>query len=228
MIIDPDGMGEDGWFKPKGGDHSVYNKDINSQKDLDDRGIKGTFTSIQGGVEITEQGKVHLMNKDGAEKFITPVLPEVTVSASKVNKNSSSNAPWMDYAQREIGQKEGEVYGNPTNKRIVGYVNLTGLKTTSDKQYAWCAAFANWSLKQAGIKGAGARGNDYLNWGEPLDEPEYGAVAVFKTGHVGFYAGRKGKNYKILHGNWGNKVELSNYIKPSEINKFRFPKSYRK
>lgn len=41
----------------------------------------------------------------------------------------------------------------------------------------WCASYVHGCLNQAGHKGAGA--NNYLKWGKHLENPVYGAIAVF-------------------------------------------------
>lgn len=103
---------------------------------------------------------------------------------------------------------------------------FTKIRTPNIKTHSnGCASFVQWCLGQNGIKGAGAAGKSYLNWGVKLDKPKYGAIAIFTTGHVGFYmATMKTGNYLILHGNWSDKVSKSDNIKPSEIKQFVFPK----
>ncbi|WEK18861.1 MAG: TIGR02594 family protein [Candidatus Pedobacter colombiensis] len=149
--------------------------------------------------------------------------------ASEVNSKSSMNAkgsgtPWMDHAFMEKGQREQNPGNNP---RIIMYLNSAGNKSKNDET-PWCAAFAHWSMSKANIKGAGPTGNNWSTWGRGLDKPAYGAIAVFRTGHVGFVAGEKSNgSLVILHGNWSNAVSLSTYgISRSDIRLYRFPTTF--
>ncbi len=73
-----------------------------------------------------------------------------------------------------------------------------------------------------GIKGAGASGKSYENWGIHLDEPKYGAVAIFNTRHVGFYFWEDIKKGYVKIGNWSDRVIIST-IKSTEIKEYRYP-----
>ncbi len=141
---------------------------------------------------------------------------------TKSDKILNSETPWMDTALKEkaSGVKE-EPNGSNSGPKVNEYLKFSGVSSPNQ----WCAAFVNWCLGQNGIKGAGAVGNNYKKWGLKIDNPKYGSIAIFKTGHVGFYMETMPNgNYKIIHGNWANRVEISDYIKPNEINMFVFPK----
>jgi len=56
----------------------------------------------------------------------------------------------LEIARAEIGTKE--MQGKTANPRILEYHQTTKLKALSD-EVAWCSAFVNWVLKQAGIEG---------------------------------------------------------------------------
>jgi RHS repeat-associated protein len=83
---------------------------------------------------------------------------------SKANTKSENYTPWMDVAKGEIGVKE---INGINSSRIVSYFDATNLMGQSKTKTApWCAAFANWSISQAGIKGTGsALGSSFSNWG---------------------------------------------------------------
>ncbi len=130
-------------------------------------------------------------------------------------------APWMAFAKSQKGQSE---WTNGKNPKIAEYFKSAGV--VSDQSDWWCAAFVHWSLAQSGIVGAGINGNAYKDWGVSIAEPKYGAIAIFKTGHVGFYVGSNGSNLIILHGNWSNRVDESDYITPGQIQEYRFPIGY--
>jgi uncharacterized protein (TIGR02594 family) len=75
---------------------------------------------------------------------------------------------------------------------------------------AWCAAFVNWCLQQAGAPTLGyATARSWLQFGTPIPMPEYGCIVVIKpagstgstTGHVAFYEARKGDVLTLIGGN---------------------------
>src|SRR2546428_8462821 len=117
--------------------------------------------------------------------------------------------PWMKYALQEYGVRE--VTGTGCNASIAAYFTTVGLGP--DDETSWCSAFANWCMKQAGIKGTGrATARSWLHWGNlSLGIPCYGAVTVLWRGkpnswqgHVAFYVGTQGKKLLLLGGNQGN------------------------
>jgi uncharacterized protein (TIGR02594 family) len=85
-------------------------------------------------------------------------------------------------------------------------VGLTGKKGDDE---AWCSAFANWCMRQAGIRGSmGGLARSWLTWGGVcLAEPVFGAVTVLARppnpnhGHVSFYVGEQGGELLLLGGN---------------------------
>jgi uncharacterized protein (TIGR02594 family) len=138
-----------------------------------------------------------------------------------------AGTPWIDAAYTEYNKGIAEIPGAAHNPRIIEYLKSAGLSGDYLKdETGWCASFVHFCLKQADITGAGARPHAYDTWGQSLDGPAYGALAVFKTSHIGFVVGQNGDNLIILHGNWSNKISLSDYIKPSEIQYYRYPTGY--
>lgn len=132
------------------------------------------------------------------------------------------NAPWMDIARKEIGQKE--IAGHGDNPRILSYHASTTLKATNDET-PWCSSFVNWCLKQVGIKGTdSAAAGSWLHWGTP-SVPVPGAITVicsskgtdrsFSTSgaHVGFLLEETATHYRLLGGNQGNSVKESKFPK---------------
>lgn len=88
------------------------------------------------------------------------------------------------------------------------------------RQTAWCAAFANAALAQAGIEGTGSlAARSFETWGEGVDPSQAmpGDVAVFSrpeggpnAGHVGFFAGyNPDGSIRVLGGNQGNSVSYA-------------------
>jgi uncharacterized protein (TIGR02594 family) len=132
--------------------------------------------------------------------------------------NKDLGAPWIDTAQLEIGQKE--VPGAKANPRILEYFAASrywGKDDTGGKN-AWCGSFAAWVLTKHGFippKNA-FRATEWLNFGQRLDKPVYGAVG-FKPrkggGHVSFIVGQSedGLHYYMLGGNQGDAVNVTKY-----------------
>ncbi len=122
----------------------------------------------------------------------------------------------LQVAAKQIGMNE-------TDQRVAlqeymsnGGVNLDPAVT------AWCAAFVNATLAQTGQQGTGSNmARSFLEWGQPVDQPQRGDLAVFSRGdpngpygHVGFFDGyNEDGTLRILGGNQGasGEVSYSNY-----------------
>ena len=194
------------WIKKSGTNQWVWDKNVNSQSEAIKKYGKGTeYASGKDGLTYSSSwGNVKLL-ENGNWKI---------TSETALNSRAQD---WIIVAKKEIGRKETEENSGP---RINEYLKSAGVSSPN----AWCAAYVHWSFKQVGIKGAGALGKNWLKWGVELEKPIYGSVAVFNTGHIGFYLGtNKNGTYSILHGNWGDKVVISTYINPEEIKSFRYP-----
>lgn len=96
---------------------------------------------------------------------------------------------------------------------------------------AWCAAFVNWCLTQAGAPHLGyATAKSWVDFGTPVAHPVYGCITIIKpskstgstTGHVAFYVERVGDFVKLLGGNQGDKVSESKFRESSVI-AYRWP-----
>jgi len=89
---------------------------------------------------------------------------------------------------------------------------------------AWCAAFVNWCLKEAGSPYLGyATASSWLEFGTPLSAAVHGCIVVMPamsstgggTGHVGFFVKQEGKLTCVLGGNQHDEVNITRYgIKP--------------
>lgn len=135
------------------------------------------------------------------------------------------NPTWFQIAQKEIGVHE---YTDGENPRILEYDDATSLHAKQD-EVPWCSAFANWCMRQAGIKGTGlANARSWLDWGDKLQEPVEGCVVVLRrgappSGHVAFYAGSPTPGViKLLGGNQGDQVKYS-YFKTADVLGYRWP-----
>jgi uncharacterized protein (TIGR02594 family) len=121
---------------------------------------------------------------------------------------------WVLQAENNIGVKE--VKGATHNPVIVQYwkdIRRGGIK---DDETPWCAAFVGSMLERCGIQSTRFESaKSYLSWGEKLDRPVYGCVAVFSRdggGHVGFVVGKdKAGNLLVLGGNQDDAVNVKSF-----------------
>lgn len=143
-----------------------------------------------------------------SHKFLAPVLasPE------------PEEFPWMPVALAEEGVKEFP--GDADNPRIVEYLQSTTLPAplSSQDETAWCSAFANWCVERSGYEGTdSAWARSWLKWGKRLVKPRRGCVAVLTrgtdSGHVGFWVGETKTTVRLLGGNQGDEVCISEYEK---------------
>ena len=117
-------------------------------------------------------------------------------------------------AARQIGMNERDQKAALTEFLRNGGQNLDPTTT------AWCAAFVNSAIKQAGGTGTNSlAARDFLKWGEAVQDPQMGDIAVFSRGdpdgwqgHVGFFKGMNPDGtIRVLGGNQGDAVSIANY-----------------
>lgn len=114
----------------------------------------------------------------------------------------SALPPWIRVALKEVGVEE-------PNPRILDYFKDTDYPDPTART-AYCAAFANYCLDQAGYKGSGhANAVSFQDWGRDVSKTRpLGCVAVFAFGptehHVSFWMG----NGKFLGGNQTREHEV--------------------
>lgn len=149
--------------------------------------------------------------------YLVPVVAE---------PGSDDDPAWLRAAAGESGTRE--VPGPADNPRILEYHRQTSLQA-SDDSVPWCSSFTNWCMRQAGVAGTNsAAARSWLGWGQRLDEPRNGCVVVLKRGtnpahgHVGFYVGDGAGSIRVLGGNQGNQVKVSQYPK-SMLLGYRWP-----
>jgi flagellar protein FlgJ len=152
----------------------------------------------------------------------------------------ASRAPWMVPAQEEFEKGVRRRPGRDRNDpRILEYFKATPAldrHAAAVDETAYCAAFANWCLGRAGLKGTGsALALSFKKWGRQTrdNRPALGAVALVKlesgSYHVTFVAGisRDGKRIATLGGNQGNAHEVSHsYCPKSWVVTYRYPTDY--
>lgn len=124
------------------------------------------------------------------------------------------NSQPMELAASLIGK--GEV---PDRAVIQEYLQNGGINL-DPATTAWCAAYVNATLGQAGYEGTGSNmARSFLNYGEAVDAPQRGDLAVFSRGdpngpygHVGFFDTiNPDGTIRVLGGNQGDAVSYSNY-----------------
>lgn len=143
-------------------------------------------------------------------------VPAPVAPAPPSAAGPGADPPWLAIAKSEMAKEIFEIKGDEHNPEILKYLASTTI--ASDPSYmkdetAWCAAFVNWCLKQAGIKGANsAKARDWYDcgWGHKIDAPVIGCITVLwrervdhpeRLGHIGFYMGEKDGGILLLGGN---------------------------
>ena len=141
-------------------------------------------------------------------------------------------APWYQVALEELAHGVVEVEGEANNPRILEYHATCDLQATNDET-AWCSAFVNWCMIQAGRTGTNdAAARSWLQWksGSKIASPKLGCVAVFARGtkpwegHVGFFASEDDGYVQVLGGNQGNAVSVAPRAK-SKLLAYLWPKT---
>lgn len=122
--------------------------------------------------------------------------------------------PWLKTALEEVGV--AEVPGSGNNPRILEYHHQTRLNASQD-DVPWCSSFANWVMRQNGVKGSGeANARSWLDWGVE-SKPRLGAVVVLSRsqnpalGHVGFMLAQRGGIVHLVSGNVNDQVTVDGF-----------------
>jgi uncharacterized protein (TIGR02594 family) len=144
-------------------------------------------------------------------------------------QNKELGAPWIDTAQQEIGVREFP--GKKANPRILEYFKASKFweKDDTGEKNAWCGSFAAWVLIKHGFTPPrdAFRAKEWLNFGQSLDKPVYGALGIKARkggGHVSFIVGQSkdGSKYYMLGGNQDDAVIVKEYS-ASVWSNFVFP-----
>jgi len=136
--------------------------------------------------------------------------------------------PWMTVALRELGV--AAFAAGQSNPRITEYHEGTNIRGYDDKA-SWCSSFVNWCLANAGVEGTGsALARSWLDWGEPIETPRLGCIAVLYRddpagwkGHVGFFLRIDGERIHLLGGNQLGEVREHDYPLESVLG-YRWPR----
>lgn len=124
---------------------------------------------------------------------------------------------WLKLARADLGVKE--IAGAQHNPAVLAYFARAGFPQIDDDETAWCAAFANAKLEDAGYAGSKSlAARSFLSWGKKVTKPYPGCIVVFWRvsprswqGHVAFYVGETADKIRVLGGNQGNAVTVAEY-----------------
>lgn len=147
-----------------------------------------------------------------------PALPEVPPAKELPPSDADyKSLPWMKLAYSYVGVHE--IAGPKSHPKIAEWLKAVG-QNGSD-EIAWCAAFANAVLREAGYKHTKrATARSLLDLPGKLDHPKPGSIVVFWRGsiqgwqgHVGFVekVSSDGRNIRVLGGNQSDEVNSSWY-----------------
>ena len=128
------------------------------------------------------------------------------MTALRMQVDTLRAATWLRIARGELGVRAFDA--GASNPRITEYHAGTNIAGHDDKAN-WCSSFVDWSLGRAGVAGTGsALARSWLEWGDAIDEPRPGCIAVLWRddprswkGHVGFFVRHDGDAVVLLGGN---------------------------
>lgn len=132
---------------------------------------------------------------------------------------------WIAEARKNLGISEIE--GPQHAAEILQYwkdIKRGGIK---DDETPWCAAFVGAMLERSGIRSTRFESaKSYLDWGDALQGPVYGCIAVLSRsggGHVGFVVGQDAAgDLMILGGNQADAVNIKAFP-CSRVISYRWP-----
>ncbi len=138
-------------------------------------------------------------------------------------------APWMEHAWAEVGQRE--LAGPASNPRIAAYYRHAGHGEVASDEVPWCAAFVGACLARAGLEPSRSlMARSYLDWAAALAGPRLGAVVVLSRGgdasqgHVGFLVGWTSSEVYLLGGNQSDAVNVAAFP-VSRLIGYRWPEA---
>ena len=130
-------------------------------------------------------------------------------------------------ARKELGVSEKN---NPD--RILHYNDFTNLRARN-VHTPWCSSFLNFIVSSAGcISTRSAAAKSWLTWGEEIEEPIRGCIAVLKRtedprfGHTGLFNFQNGNLINILGGDQDESVCYANFS-ASKLISYRVPLGFK-
>lgn len=161
-----------------------------------------------------------------------PGMTQASLGSSSTSPSGSGNAgAAVDAASKLSGASITGNYGD-----IVTYLRTGGVGLDPAKE-AWCAAFVNSSLAQAGIRGSGSQvANSFQKWGTEVrpTEVKKGDVVILTRGkgpnqtggHVGLATGNmSGGGVEIIAGNTSKAVKTYSVPITSDVMIRRSPEA---
>lgn len=117
---------------------------------------------------------------------------------------------WLDVAKGELGV--AEIAGKVAKPRILEYFAAAGHGEIKSDETAWCSAFVNFCMEQAGVRGTmSLAARSWLRWGKPCS-PQPGAIGIWPRGkstwqgHVAIVEEVIGDKVVCIGGNQSNSV----------------------
>ena len=167
---------------------------------------------------------------------VTPAPARAQTHADQLG--STAEPRWFQVALAEF-QAHHTIFGTADgNQRIHDYFLATSYHPGIGTHEAWCSAFANWCMRQAGLQGTNlAAAASWLDWGVELSTPRHGCVMVIhwagshsgSGNHVTFFDHDAGDHVFYFGGNQTHQhqISLSNASKRAMTSAhYRWPKGY--
>ncbi len=192
------------------------------------RGAAGIGSQLSAAGAKNLFGGLFGLGQDKAAAGVGPIGTTPIVSGGGVRVGAVTLAPLaalndnlaktsrsaLDVARQFQGLNE-----RADSKVLDGFMRASGnWNNLSAKDTAWCAAFANAAIVQAGGKGTGSNAaSSFMGWGTATTQPKVGDIVVLRpqsrgaTGHVGFVAGFGDGTVQIFGGNQSNSAKVSTY-----------------
>lgn len=167
-----------------------------------------------GGDPLTIGNHVFTGLREGADAPPMPMQYDGVPPVQEAATENEEKIFALDLAAKQMGMNE-----RAQREALQEYM-ANGGHNLDPSVTAWCAAYVGATLNQVGLQGTGKlNARSYLDWGEAVDEPKPGDIAVFSRGdpngwqgHVGFFKGYdENGNILVLGGNQGDSVSVAPY-----------------
>jgi uncharacterized protein (TIGR02594 family) len=170
-------------------------------------------------------------SRPGVEREFRKVIPPELVADLTSKARSSDTLNWMQHAIAELGVTE--ISGPDNNIRIMEYARFVDLNWPGfTDETPWSGLFVYYVLKKAGFHNFPSSpllNRAWSEWGVALDQPKFGAIAVFTpqpqsaaSGHVGFVIDVQETSLTVLGGDQQKSVSIARFPK-SRILALRAP-----
>lgn len=166
-----------------------------------------------------EDGTCQRTDQADGKITVTATLP-LDEAPDEAPPAGMAEFPWMPIARGELGVKETP----ENNPRITEYFATTVLGPQPET-VAWCSAFVNFCVTQAGLRGTNsAQARSWLGWGKESGQFVPGCIVVLARGtppqgHVGFYVGMDGNRVTLLGGNQSGAVDRASFSAAAVLGK---------